>query len=90
MSDYQRVQIVHLGTCITTLRRVVPRAELAQTIEHAFLYGGLSGVPYRMRDDLKAQVVAAGIKHLVDTNHIETYRELPDDTRPMANITRTW
>jgi hypothetical protein len=90
MSDYQRVQIIHLGTCITTLRRAVPRDELARTIENAFLYGGMSGVPYRMRADLKSQIVAAVMKHLVDTNHIEVYRELSDTSRPMANITRTW
>ena len=90
MNDYQRVQIIHLGTCMTTLRRVVPPEELKKNIESAFLYGGMSGVPYRMRNDLKVQIVAAVMKHLVETNHIETYRELPDTTRPMANLTRTW
>ena len=90
MDDFRRVQIIHLGTCVTTLRRVVSREELARDIENAFLYGGMSGVPYRMRGDLKFQIVSAVIKHLIDTNHIETYRELPDDTRPMANLTRMW
>ena len=77
MQDLKRVQIVHLGTGITTLRRAIGREELAWDIEMALLEGGLSGVPYGQRPQLKALIVNRIVQYLLDTNHIELYRQLP-------------
>ena len=80
MSLIPRVQIVHLATGITTLRRAVRKEELRWGLELALLKGALDGVPYGMRPRITGLIVARVLDHLA-ANGMEVYVRLPSPRR---------